>query len=257
MTTRLDTGRLKAIRDLLFQVTATIMIPLTVAGMGWYYTRWQQNLTDLKTMIDLVSDQNPERRKYGIAMFEYLLKNDKVPVEFVTAQLDYANSSSDQDLLPLMEAALIKAARANPRIEAVYTEALQRLPSRLFVNVVSDGQRSCARKIIDSLKDTDKATLTVPAVTKATWGGESHELRVLRDTDLERARLLAGLFGTVGFNVKVVDLSAAWDGAKDYRPNTFELWFGSGPLPSICHDVTGGSIFAPDTAAPATANSGG
>ncbi len=251
MAMRVDTGRLKAIRDLLFQVTATIMIPLTVAGMGWYYTRWQQNLSDLKTMIDLVSDQNPERRKYGIAMFEYLLKNDKVPVEFVTAQLDYANSSSDQDLLPLMEAALIKAARANPRIEAVYTEALQRLPSRLFVNVVADEQRGCARKIIDSLKDTDKATLTVPGVSKAKWGGEAHELRVLREGDLERARLLADLFGTVGFSVNVVDLSNSWDGAKNYRPNTFEIWFGSGPLPMICQDVTGGSIFAPATAAPA------
>lgn len=257
----METGRLKALRDLLFQVTATIMIPLTVAGMGWYYTRWQQNLSDLKTMIDLVSDQNTERRKYGIAMFEYLLKNDKVPVEFVTAQLDYANSSSDPDLLPLMESALIKASRANPTVEAVYTEALQRLPSRMFVNVVSDDQRPCARKIIDSLKDADRATITVPAVSKVKWGGESHELRVLRDSDLERARLLAELFGNVGLDVRVVDLSNVWDGAKNYRPNTFELWFGSAPMPSICHDMTGGSIFGPATIVPAKggqpASSGG
>ena len=68
------------------QLLATVMIPVSVAGTGLYYTRWQQNLNDLKTMIDLVSDQNPERRKYGVAMFEYLLKNDKVPVEFVAAQ---------------------------------------------------------------------------------------------------------------------------------------------------------------------------
>jgi hypothetical protein len=134
---------------------------------------------------------------------------------------------------------------------------LQRLPSRLFVNVVADEQRGCARKIIDSLKDTDKATLTVPGVSKAKWGGEAHELRVLREGDLERARLLAELFGTVGFNVNVVDLSSSWDGAKSYRPNTFEIWFGSGPLPTICQDVTGGSIFAPATAAPATPQSGG
>ncbi len=251
---------MRALRDLLFQVTATIMIPLTVAGMGWYYTRWQQNLSDLKTMIDLVSDQNPERRKYGIAMFEYLLKNDKVPVEFVTAQLDYANSSSDPDLLPLMESALIKASRVNPAVEAVYSEALGRLPSRLFVHVLSDEQRPCARKLIDSLKDTDKATVTVPAVTKVKWGGDSHELRVLRETDLERAKLLAELFGNVGLSVKVVDLSSTWDGAKDYRPNTLELWFGAAPLPAICMDPTGGNIFGPATApaqAPAVAPASG
>ena len=73
-------------REIAVQLLATVMIPVSVAGTGLYYTRWQQNLNDLKTMIDLVSDQNPERRKYGVAMFEYLLKNDKVPVEFVAAQ---------------------------------------------------------------------------------------------------------------------------------------------------------------------------
>ena len=66
-------------------------------------------------MIELVSDQSPEKRKYGVAMFEYLLKNDKVPVEFVSAQLDYANSSTDKDLLPLMEAALQKSRSPTPR----------------------------------------------------------------------------------------------------------------------------------------------
>ena len=51
-------------REIMVQLTASIMIPVTIAGMGLYYTRWQQNLNDLKTMIDLVSDQNQERRKY-------------------------------------------------------------------------------------------------------------------------------------------------------------------------------------------------
>jgi hypothetical protein len=86
----------KPLRDIMIQLLATVMIPVSVAGTGLYYTRWQQNLNDLRTMIDLVSDQTPEKRKYGVAMFEYLLKNDKVPVEFVAAQLSYANSSADK-----------------------------------------------------------------------------------------------------------------------------------------------------------------
>jgi hypothetical protein len=225
---------LRALREIMFQVAATIMIPLTVAGMGWYYTRWQQNLSDLKTMIDLVSDNNAERRKYGVAMFEYLLKNDKVPVEFVAAQLDYANNSSDQDLLPLMEAALLKASRTNPGVSQVYSEAMERLPSRIFVHIVGDEQRVCMRNLVDALKDGDKATITVPSVVKAEWGGTATELRVLRDSDLARGALLRNLFQSIGFPVNLVDLSASWDGAKKVRPNTFELWFGSGALPPIC-----------------------
>jgi hypothetical protein len=225
---------LRGLREIMFQAAATIMIPLTVAGMGWYYTRWQQNLNDLKTMIDLVSDDNAERRKYGVAMFEYLLKNDKVPVEFVAAQLDYANNSSDQDLLPLMEAALLKASRTNPGVAQVYSEAMGRLPSRIFVHIVSDDQRACMRNLVDALKDGDKATITVPSIVKAAWGGTSTELRVLRDGDLARGGLLRDLFQSVGFPVKLVDLSASWDGAKRVRPNTFEMWFGAGELPPVC-----------------------
>ena len=99
-------------------------------------------------MIDLVSDQSADRRKYGVAMFEYLLKNDKVPVEFVAAQLDYANSSSDKDLLPLMEAALMKASLDNPSVADTFTQALDRLPSRLFVHVSTIRRRKCVRKLL-------------------------------------------------------------------------------------------------------------
>lgn len=226
--------RLRAIRDITLQMAATIMIPLTVAGMGWYYTRWQQNLSDLKTMIDLVSDQNPERRKYGVAMFEYLLKNDRVPVEFVAAQLDFANNSSDPELLGAMERALSKAAQVNSNVKAVFDEAERRLPSRLFVHVVSDAQRICFPKILATMKDTDLQALTVPSVLTTNWGGTVNELRALKDEDMPRAEQLAGLFSGLGLQVKVVNLTNVWKGAAKVRPNTFELWFGSTMLPVMC-----------------------
>lgn len=227
-------------REVALQMLATVMIPLTIAGSGLYYTRWQQNLNDLKTMIDLVSDQSAERRKYGVAMFEYLLKNDKVPVEFVTAQIDYANSSADKDLLPLMETALLKASEENANVAAVFKEALDRLPSRLFIHVLNEEQRGCVRTLLNAVKDTDKATITVPSVVQATWGGKAHELRVLRESDMARAQKLADIFRNLGLEAKIVDLSSSWDGAKAVRPNTFEIWFGSGPLPQSC----GGSAAA-------------
>ncbi len=226
--------RARALREITLQMTATIMIPLTVAGMGWYYTRWQQNMTDLKTMIDLVSDQNAERRKYGVAMFEYLLKNDKVPVEFVAAQLDFANNSADPDLLGAMERALAKAAAVNSNVKAVFDEAEGRLPSRLFVHVLNDDQRRCVPKILAAMKDNDQAAFTVPAIITAQWGGTVNELRALKDADVPRADALAGVFASFGFPVKVVNLTNVWKGAATVRPNTFELWFGDTLLPTLC-----------------------
>jgi hypothetical protein len=229
----------RPMRDLIVQVLATVMIPLTIAGTGLYYTRWQQNLNDLKTMIDLVSDQSADRRKYGVAMFEYLLKNDKVPVEFVAAQLDYANSSSDKDLLPLMEAALVKASMDNPSVATTFTQALERLPSRLFVHVLNDNQAQCVRKLFGAMKDFDRGSLAVPSIVEASWGGGDHELRVLQESDRQRAEDLISVFNGLGLRVKLVDLSQSWAGAKKVRPNTMELWIGSGPLPNLCITQTG------------------
>ncbi|CAN5464621.1 hypothetical protein BH10PSE7_BH10PSE7_43290 [soil metagenome] len=230
----MSTQLTRPVRDLIIQVLATVMIPLTVAGTGLYYTRWQQNLSDLKTMIDMVSDENSEKRKYGVAMFEYLLKNDKVPVEFVAAQLNYANSSTDKELLPLMEAALMTASSQNTSVAETFREALDRLPSRLFVNVLDDKQRICFTTLVASIKDIDRGTLSIPGIVKAQWGGVAHELRILRDSDGNRGEAIAALFKGLGLDLKVVDLSKSWDGARQFRPNTFELWLGSAPLPQIC-----------------------
>ena len=227
----------RPLREIAVQMLASVMIPLTVAGTGLYYTSWQQNLNDLKTMIELVSDQNPEKRKYGVAMFEYLLKNDKVPVEFVSAQLNYANASTDKDLLPLMESALQKVALTNPKINDVYREALERLPTRLFIHVMNDEQRLCWRVMMGALKDYDRAKITVPGIARAVWAGKQHELRIFRKSDLERGGQLITAFNEVGFPLALADLSAAWEGDARIKPNTMELWFGKAALHTAC--VTG------------------
>jgi hypothetical protein len=222
----------KPFRETLLQLLATVMIPVSVAGTGIYYTRWQQNLNDLKTMIDLVSDQNAEKRKYGVAMFEYLLKNDKVPVEFVAAQLAFANSSSDKELLPLMEQALLKASVQNSKVEVTFREALERLPSRLFVHTQVESQRVCVRTLIGKMRDTASTGLIVPGYARATWNGKGHELRVFLTSDLERGQELTKMFTDVGLQVAMKDLTAI-EGRKA-RPNTFELWFGTDPVPASC-----------------------
>ncbi len=224
----------RPMRDLMVQLLATVMIPVSVAGTGLYYTRWQQNLNDLKTMIDLVSDQTPEKRKYGVAMFEYLLKNDKVPVEFVAAQLAYANSSADKELLPLMEQALLKASAENANAAENFRLALERMPSRIFVHAMNDAQRDCLRALMGKVKDTDSTNITIPGYARATWNGERNELRFFRETDRARGAELAKIFNDVGLRVEVQDLSSNAETAGKARPNTFELWFGRAPLPASC-----------------------
>jgi hypothetical protein len=220
-------------RELSVQLLATVMIPLTVAGSGLYYTSWQQNLSDLRTMIDLVSDKDIDRRKYGVAMFEYLLKNDRVPVEFVSAQLEYANNTSDKQLLPLMREAVLKAAESNPKVADVFAQAEQRLPSRLYVRANGDQQRACAFTLVAQVNDAGYARVTLVTMTRAVFGGAQNEIRVGMAEDVVRAKAFSDGLAKLGFDAKIVDLSET-DAGKRIGAKSLELWFGRGALPMIC-----------------------
>ncbi len=156
--------------------------------MGWYWTNWQQNVNDLKTMIDLVTDKSPEKQKYGIAMFEYLAKNGKVPVEFLAAQIDYATTAENHELLPILEVAIQSASEQNPDVAEAYRVALLRRPSRVFIHVPSDDTYACLVKLREGLKDADKASIFFPAVRKFQGYADSNqELRYFHASDKSRA----------------------------------------------------------------------
>lgn len=231
--------------DGIFRLLSIVLVPLVVAGMGWYWTRWQQNVNDLKSMIDLVTDKSPEKQKYGIAMFEYLAKNGKVPVEFLAAQIDYATSAENHELLPMLEVAIRSAAEVNPEVASAYQIALQRRPSRVFIHVPTDAIYGCLVTLRDSLKDGDKAQIIFPAVRKFQGYAQSNqELRFFHAEDKSRADQIAGLFGTLGLDLEVKDLSTSpW--ARTNASNSYELWFSGKRLPTICQQTSANSAPAP------------
>jgi hypothetical protein len=225
--------------DAFFKMLSIVLVPLTVAGMGWYWTRWQQNVNDLKSMIDLVTDKSPEKQKYGIAMFEYLAKMDKVPVEFIAAQIDYVTSAENPELLPMLEVAIMNASKENPALADAYRVALDRRPSRVFVHVPSEQIYACIVKLRDSFKDGDKAAIRFPAVRKfAGFANSNQEIRFFHAEDQARAEQIAGLFATLGLELAVKDLSGSqW--AAGNAPNSYELWFSGKAIPPICQQHPG------------------
>jgi hypothetical protein len=142
-----------------------------------------------------------------------------------------------------MERALTKAAQVNSNVGMVFDEAVNRLPTRLFVHVTSDPQRGCFYQLLASLKDGDEAAITVPSIARVQWDGKVNEIRALKDDDVPRAQDIANIFGGLGFPVKVVNLTNVWSGAKKVRPNTLELWFGNTELPPLC--TSKGAMISP------------
>ena len=152
----------------------------------------------------------------------------------MAAQLAYVNSSADKELLPLMEQALIKASAENTKVEVTFREALERMPSRIFVHTSDEKQRSCVRMLVSKMKDTDSSGIVIPGYGRATWAGSNHELRIFHATDLARGTEIANLFTSVGLPVQMKDFSAVPGATSKSRPNSFELWFGSASLPASC-----------------------
>jgi len=211
-----------------------LLVPLIVAGMGWYWSRHQQGVEDLKSMIDLITDPSPERQKYGIAMFEFLAKNGRMPIEFIEAQVDYATSAENHELLPMLELALQNAARENPQVANAYRLALERGPARVFAHVPSEQASACLSRLHDSLREADKATILFPAVRiSQTYSGSNTEIRFFHAEDGERARKVAKLFGALGLNLKIKDMSST-EWALTTRPNSYELWTNGGALSRAC-----------------------
>ena len=228
--------------DAFFKMLSIVLVPLTVAGMGWYWTRWQQNVNDLKGMIDLVTDASPEKQKYGIAMFEYLAKNGKVPVEFLAAQIDYATTAQNKELLPMLEVAIQNASKENPEVAEAYRAALERRPARIFIHVPDDESYNCLVRVREAFKDADKAQIIFPGVRKFPgYAGSNQELRFFHAEDKDRATQIVGLFGSLGIELAIKDISGT-EWARTNAPNSYELWYNGKPIPRICTqaaDITG------------------
>ena len=216
------------------ELLAIALVPLSVAAMGWYWTSWQQDVSDLKSMIDLMTDKSPEKQKYGIAMFEYLARNGKVPVEFITAQIDYAKTAENHELLPMLEVAILNAAKDNPKVAQAYRLALERRPARVFVHVPNEEIYDCLLRLREGFKDVDRATIDFPAPRKFEgYATSTPELRFFHAEDKERAQQIVGLLGTLGLHLPVKDLSTS-EWAATNSPNSYELWFNGKSLPQPC-----------------------
>jgi hypothetical protein len=235
----MSNGTHRPIWETAMQTLAVVLVPLSIAGMGWYWTRWQQNVNDLKSMIDLVTDKSPEKQKYGIAMFEYLAKNDKVPVEFLAAQIDYVTSAENAELLPMLEVAIMSASKENPRLAEAYRAARSRRPARVFIHVPNEEIYACIVRLRDSFKGDDKVAVRFPAVRKFAGVADSNqEIRFFHSEDRARAEQIAGLFATLGLELTAQDLSGTqW--AQNNSANSYELWFSGRTLPPACQQHAG------------------
>jgi len=155
-------------------------------------------------------------------------------MEFLAAQIDYATTAENHELLPMLEVAIQAAAKENSDVAEAYRVALERRPARVFIHVPNDEIYNCLVRLRDAFKDADKAAVRFPAVRKFQgYANSNQELRFFHEEDEPRAKQIANLFGTLGLELAVKDISkTSW--ARTNAPNSYELWFNGTPMPRIC-----------------------
>ncbi len=117
----------------LINVTGSILVPILLAGFGFYFTfqqrqietqrqleqqrieerranelrerdeffqRQQREIEDIRQLIELFTHQEDNKRRMGVDLFEYLVSEARIPKEFQQVLEDYAKSLSRQAALP-------------------------------------------------------------------------------------------------------------------------------------------------------------
>ena len=144
----------------------------------------------------------------------------------------------------MLEVAIQNASKDNSDVAEAYRVALERRPARVFVHVPSDDVYNCLVRLREAFKDIDKASVIFPAVRKFQGAANSNqELRFFHVDDRTRADAIANLFGTLGLQLSVKDISGT-EWARTNAPNSYELWFNGKPMPKICQqpDANGGGL---------------
>ena len=202
--------------DAFFKMLSIVLVPLTVAGMGWYWTRWQQNVNDLKSMIDLVTDKSPEKQKYGIAMFEYL-RQERQGAGRVLRSADRLrhDGCEPRASCPCSRSRSRARRRKTPTWRKPIASRWSGGLARVFIHVPNDDTYTCLVRLREAFEVGDKAGVIFPAELRkyAGYADSNQELRFFHAGDKPRADQIVSLFGTLGLELTVKDISTTPVGA--------------------------------------------
>jgi hypothetical protein len=94
---------------------------------------------------------------------------------------------------------------------------------KLYLHIVDASHRDQAKALGKSLSERG---VSVQGVELVKSGPDSSELRVLKQEDQERAKMVKEMLSKLGVDVKQVDLSEKYGSWKGIETGTLELWLG-------------------------------
>ncbi len=207
---------------------AGIVIPVVIAGTGWYIAdqqseqaKAQQDADRVAVLLPSLASQNERERELAFALVGHFESKGQLPDEVYTilAQVWSPSERGDHTKEPTQVASGKEVSRAEVR-------AANLLP-RVYFHIVNKSQRPGARELEEGLK---KAGYIVPGIQRVKKGPSAPEIRYFRKqgNEPEEAAKIAEQLRQLGLKEAEPKYIPNYENAN-IRPRHYELWLSPSP----------------------------
>ena len=225
--------------------------------------RQQQEIEDIRQLIELFTHEQAVKQQMGLHLFEYLVKNDRLPVEIEDVLKEYAVSLAAEDVAL---AALDEAPPASgdagtddpassdtretetPPVQydtvqmqqhAFAQEVLKiakdveaTIPPRIYIHIAEASQRAAAQAVKERLETLalNGEKIVYPDIRTEPASPRTTQLRFFKAAEAGEAHALHALITQIVPDLAIKDLSATYGDSKKIRPRHYELWFAPGTI---------------------------
>ncbi len=209
-------------------VLAGIVIPVAIAGTGWYISaqqskqaKAQQDADRVAILLPSLASQNTQERALAFALVGHYKSKGQLPDEVypILAQVWRPAERTDERGEPIQVASGRKASEAEVRAAS--------LVPRVYFHIVDERQRSIARRLEDGL---EKAGYLVPGIQRVKEGPSTPEIRYFRRQGEEpgEAKKIAERLQALGLKGAAAKYIPGYENVN-IRPRHYELWLSPTP----------------------------
>ncbi len=207
-------------------IVAGIVIPIVIAGTGWYIadeqskqTKTQQDADRVAVLLPSLASQNPKERELAFALVGHYMSKGQLPDEVypILAQIWRATERADDT----QEPSVIASGKEVSEAEA---KAATLIP-RVYFHIVTEEQRAYARQLEAGL---EKSGFIVPGIQRVENGPASPEIRYFRKEGNEPkdAAKIADLLKKLGLREAKAKYIPGYENVN-IRPRHYELWLSA------------------------------
>lgn len=249
-------------------IFAKVAIPLIIGGLGILVSTQQmqiesdrakqiREIEDIKTVTELMTDDNERKRQMGEALARHLILSDRLPAPVIQSIYQYqklkAHEEQAKAVQPITQTAPDRSTelltqqietigQQDALIQKTIDQVNDTLPARVYFHIPDEQWRQTAKEVAELLTafTTDAPPeiglpeIQVPGVELISASPNNSELRCFRKGECESAYLqeIHNLLKQPFADLEIIDLSERYKGSTRIRPKHFELWVGKNtPVP--------------------------